>query len=109
MTMHEHRLSSECTHLRAEMWPERVRAQITTAPARGHAPLGMLRTQGWARRGADILPAGQSGPAPRSAGRDLDPQRAAAPVVERGVVDRAGGEDEDQVSLGPEGDRVARP
>jgi hypothetical protein len=45
----------------------------------------------------------------RSAGRDLDPQRAAAPVVEWGVVDRAGGEDEDHVPLGPEGDRITRP
>ena len=47
--------------------------------------------------------------APRSAGRDLDPQRAAVPVIEWEIVDRAGGEDEDQIALGPEGDRIARP
>jgi Domain of unknown function (DUF1707) len=43
------------------------------------------------------------------AGRDFDTQRAAVSIVKWGVVDRAGGEDEDQISPGEEGDCVARP
>src|SRR6266487_778685 len=45
----------------------------------------------------------------RCGGRDFDPQRAAASVAERRVVDRACGEHEDQVPLGEEGDGVAGP
>jgi hypothetical protein len=39
---------------------------------------------------------------------NFDPQRAAASVVERLVVDRACGENEDRVSLGEEVDDVTR-
>src|SRR6266496_1323635 len=45
----------------------------------------------------------------RGGGRDFDPQRAAASIAERRIVDRACGEHEDQVSLGEEGDGVTRP
>src|SRR6266568_4592338 len=61
------------------------------------------------RWGWDIGAAKPGAASCRGGGRDFDPQRAAASVAERRVVDRACGEHEDQVPLAEEGDGVTRP
>ena len=66
-------------------------------------------SSGTSRWGWDIGAAKLGAASCRGGGRDFDPQRAAASVAERRVVDRACGEHEDQVPLGEEGDGVTRP
>lgn len=95
-------------HIWQLTWQERValRWDARSLKLAGTIPFDR---HGWGICAAGGLIPSRDGPPSPHARADLDVQWAAVPVVKRRVVDRAGGEDEDQVPLGEERDRIARP